>query len=106
MYLAVNEHTIKGLKARLASLKEIHVQIKCADDMKRILRWAVACVTVHNMLINFGDLWLHDNENSHYTMESAATVMAIVMTTRSLFKKSEITRGSSWTPVRWNSIAS
>lgn len=53
----VNEHTIEVLKWRCSSLKELRKQINAKEDMQRILRWAVACAALHNMLISSGDTW-------------------------------------------------
>lgn len=58
----VNRHTIGVVKALWAAMKELRVHIKCTDDTKRILRWNVACVTLHNILVNFGTVWPDDDE--------------------------------------------
>ncbi|KAG1711660.1 hypothetical protein DVH05_008907 [Phytophthora capsici] len=51
----VNEHTIGVQKARWTSLREIRLQIKRKEDVKRLLRWVNACVVLHNMFFTLGD---------------------------------------------------
>lgn len=63
----VNEHTIGILKNRWASLKGLPHQIQKEEELKYVNDWILACVVLHNMLMEMDDIWaddhLEDDEN-------------------------------------------
>ena len=52
-----NEHTIGILKGRWALLQQLRLALHTPRDMRHIIRWVNACVTLHNMLAQLGDAW-------------------------------------------------
>ena len=51
-----SEHTIGMLKSRFPFLRSIRMRLgEEADDMKKILKYVAVCITLHNILIGYGD---------------------------------------------------
>uniref|UniRef100_A0A0S1MJ54 DDE Tnp4 domain-containing protein n=1 Tax=Phakopsora pachyrhizi TaxID=170000 RepID=A0A0S1MJ54_PHAPC len=51
------EHCIGILKGMWASLRELRNQLRSKDEMESLIKWVVACIILHNMLANIGDVW-------------------------------------------------
>ncbi|KAG1699902.1 hypothetical protein DVH05_012341 [Phytophthora capsici] len=66
----VNEHTIGVLKGRFSSLRELRIQIREKEDMKKILFWVNECVVLHNILLSLNDEWSSE-EDSTDTVDDA-----------------------------------
>jgi len=60
----VNEHTIGVLKNRWSSLKELRTQLNGDENLDSILRWITACITLHNLMIDFADEWSDSDRSS------------------------------------------
>ena len=51
------EHLNGILKNRFSSLKGLPHQIKKAEHFQNVAYWIQACITLHNLLIDFNDEW-------------------------------------------------
>ncbi|CAH7690202.1 hypothetical protein BY996DRAFT_6546489 [Phakopsora pachyrhizi] len=40
-----------------ALLRELQNQLRFKDEMESSIKWVVACIILHNMLANIGDVW-------------------------------------------------
>ena len=58
----VSEHTIGAWKNRFSSCKELRRQIRTAEDVTYICRWMTACVVLHNMMMDFDDPWVEEDQ--------------------------------------------
>ena len=56
----VIEHVNGILKARFSSLRGIRIQVKTADDFRRINEWICVCLILHNLLLRFNDSWMDE----------------------------------------------
>ena len=62
---ARNEHTIRILKGRWQSLKELRHRLRDDDNMENLCLWVVSCCVLHNILLDIGDRWT-ESDNDHY----------------------------------------
>ena len=58
----VIEHVNGLLKGRFCSLRGLRIQVKTANDFRRINEWICVCLVLHNILLRLRDSW---NEENH-----------------------------------------
>ena len=76
------EHVNGILKSTFASLKGLSTQIRDVKDLKKVSKWVLVCLILHNLMIQFHDLeWERDGEDADEVNEVEDELLNQVSTT-------------------------